>query len=245
MAKLLLTVQDAGNTVPLAGTLFWDVVGSAQVDLFDIQAGTSASILGGAGQDVFRLLGNQIDYNVHHASTNVIFTHLATGETVTIRALSASGDQIAFGEAAPISLKIAAGALMLGEQHLTSTPSPITTTGSFVLDGNGTAGASVEIDAGGAAFTFTDSVSMPNNVSLVNFTEDDQIVISGIVISPDSGNDYDDGVIGVDDAGNVSITYNQDAILNQITLVGVTTGTSLVSDVASFNELPVGNLIFS
>ncbi|MBK1642510.1 hypothetical protein CKO12_11595 [Chromatium okenii] len=244
MARLLLTSEDNAKTVPLTGTLFWDVVGSARVDLFEVQAGTAASILGGAGKDLFRLLGNQTDYSVYQASSNVVFTHQSTGETVTIKSLSATGDEIAFVDTAPISLKITGGALMLGEQLLTPTPSPITTStdtadSNFSLDGKGTAVVPVEIDASESAFVFTDLVSTSNNVSLLNFTADDEIIIFGATAS-----DYDDGVIGTNEAGDIAITYNQAGILNQITLLGAVTDTSLVFDVTSFNALPIGNLVF-
>jgi hypothetical protein len=247
MAKLLLTTQDVGDKVPLTGAVFWDVVGSSKVDLFEIAAGTKASILGGQGQDVFRLLGEQSDYTVHQTSTNAVFTHQVTGHTVIIRTLSTTGDFVAFGEdGALLSLKIADGAIMLGTQRLSSTPADVTATSdgeagsTVVLDHKGTATTALELDADGDGFTFTDATATSNNVRITNFTDDDRIIISGA-----SASDYDDGVIGTNAAGDVTITYNESGILNQITLIGVVTDDTLVSDVDSFNALPVGDLSFS
>ncbi len=248
MAKLLLTTQDVGNTIPLTGTISWDVIGSSKVDFLEIAAGTKASILGGQGQDVFHLLGDQSDYTVHQTSTNAVFTHQATDQTVTIRTLSTTGDFIAFGENdALLSLKIADGAIMLGTQRLTSAPVDITATtisdseleNAVILDRKGTTTTELELDAGDFGFTFTDEVTTSNNVRITNFTDDDQIVISGA-----SADDYDDGVIGTNADGDVVITYNESGILNQITIVGIAADGSLVSNVDSFNALPVGDLSF-
>jgi hypothetical protein len=99
----------------------------------------------------------------------------------------------------------------------------------------------VELDAASNAFIFTDNATdtVGNNVIINSFGANDSITISGVAQAL-----YEDGVIGSNDAGDVSLTFNNDGILHQITLTGIAVGAGLVFDVTSFNALPVGDLNF-
>ncbi|PQJ96129.1 hypothetical protein CXB77_00030 [Chromatium okenii] len=110
------------------------------------------------------------------------------------------------------------------------------------LDGQGTATVPVELDALTSAFNFTDDTVevVGNNVVITGFSANDSITITGAVKA-----DYDDGVIGSNGAGDVTILYNLDGIVHQIELTGVAVGAGLVFDVNSFNALPVGDLTFN
>ncbi|MBK1642511.1 hypothetical protein CKO12_11600 [Chromatium okenii] len=114
-------------------------------------------------------------------------------------------------------------------------------TNDVSLDTLGSATDPVTLDETGA-FNFTDNAAdaKGNNVIITEFGADDSITITGA-----TAEQYDDGVIGSNEAGDVSITFNNDGILHQITLTGVAAGAGLVFDVNSFNALPVGDLIFS
>ena len=96
MPVLILTSADAGQTVPISGTVTWEVNGTDAVDIIEIASGTSATVRGGAGVDVFHFLGGSADYTVHLAGTNAAFTHTATGAVTTVL-ITSSGDLVQFG----------------------------------------------------------------------------------------------------------------------------------------------------
>lgn len=110
----------------------------------------------------------------------------------------------------------------------------------FVVDGLGSLTAQASQTLATGAFNLTDNVNVLENVRISNFGADDQITITGATSA-----NYD-SAISADAAGNVTITYNTGAgVLNQIVLVGVNPGGAFVNDVASFNALAVGNLVFA
>ncbi len=113
-------------------------------------------------------------------------------------------------------------------------------TDDLSLDGLGTSTDPVTKDAaGGINYTDNATDAIGNNVIITGFGEDDSITITGA-----TAEQYDDGVIGVNDAGDVSITFNNEGILHQITLTGIAPAGDLIFDTASFNALAVGDLFF-
>jgi len=243
MAKLTLTPQDAGKAIPLTGGIHWEVLGTANLDTFEVAAGTSAFINSGAGEDVVRFLGNASDYSVRLSGTEAIFTHTATGKAVSVP-MNREGDQVQFGAAGELlNLKIdttAGVSFRLGDQTLTAEDAPIDASGggTQILDGKGTNLAAFTIDASTAAIQFSDNVQTANNVRILGFGADDGILIQGAASA-----DYDTA-ISSNATGDVTIEYNQNGVGNTIELVGVAAG-GFAFDVASFNALAVGDLTFA
>lgn len=245
MAKLTIQAVDAGKIIPLSGDLFWDVAGTAKVEVIDIAAGTGGKLTLGGGVDVVRFGGSPSEYTVHLDGVSAVFTH-TSGATVSIP-MTTLGDQVLFEGGDPLDLKIdtSSGApkFLLGDQELTTNPEPVP--GSvllFELDGKGTTSVPFQIDASEDAFNFTDSASQFNNVRIFGFGDDDSIRIS------EATADQYDTVISSTSEGHVMIGYNNAGILNSIELVGAALnpdGTvGIVYDVATFNALPVGDLFF-
>ena len=201
MAKLIVLLSDEGHSIPLSGTLFWDAVGTASVETFEVQAGTSARINGGGGVDLIRLLGNVTDYTVKLSGSSAVFTHTATAQTVTVP-MNMSGDQIQFGESGtlldlkiiPPTIEAPEVSFNLGSQPLTDTDAPITGGGGGAqvvvsVDGQGMPAVPVNLDASVGAFRFTDAAGVANNVQIAGYGADDLIVVSGA-----TSVDYDAGI---------------------------------------------------
>ncbi len=246
MAKLTITLADLGQTVPLTGTLFWEVFGTSNVETFAVSAGTKATISSGGGVDRIQLLGSITDYTVKLAGSSAVFTHTTSAQTVTVP-MTTAGDEVQFGTAGtPLVLKIvpATGTtpttFILGSQELETTDAPITgSDGSeTTVDGQGTPDTPVTLpSASTGAFQFTDSVTVANNVRIIDFGADDRITVLGATAT-----DYN-SAISSNAAGDVTLSFNNNGTLNSIVLLGVASG-SPVFDVASFNALPVGDLLF-
>lgn len=100
------------------------------------------------------------------------------------------------------------------------------------LDGQGSLdGGAVELDAGGEAVTFTDSVATANNVEIVNFGSDDALVFDGVTDGPDAGSDVTvDDIRFSESDGNTQFEIDDGSgNVSLVTLVGVTTGAVTVS----------------
>lgn len=82
MAILILTDDDSGKTIPVSGSANWTIYGTSAVDTIELASGTSATVSGGAGQDVIRFLGANTDYNVKLSGSSAVFTHIATGKAI-------------------------------------------------------------------------------------------------------------------------------------------------------------------
>lgn len=123
----------------------------------------------------------------------------------------------------------------------TSTTSTTTTTlpASTILDAQGTVDIPITLSAASAAFNFTDSAVVANNVIITNFGADDTITITGATSAQ-----YDTAIQSTG-SGDVIFTYNNIATgaVNKITLTGVVSS-GFVYNVATFNALNVGNILF-
>lgn len=129
MAKLILTVADAANPIPVPAGLQLDVFGTSEVETYDVAAGADANITTGGGVDIIRLAGASSDYTVRVEGTTAIFTHIATGKIVSVP-MNTAGDQISFAGGTPVDLKIDTSTgtpvFQLGAQELTTTDAPVT-----------------------------------------------------------------------------------------------------------------------
>lgn len=129
---------------------------------------------------------------------------------------------------------------------------PTGTQAATTVDNLGTDATPAALDAnastsvGGVATTaynFTDNVATRGNVRITNFGADDIITISGGASAAATQALYDSNISS--SGADVQISYNNGGQLNMITLVGVNAGGAFVNDVASFNALSVGNLVFA
>ena len=129
---------------------------------------------------------------------------------------------------------------------------PTGTQAATTVDGLGTDATPAALDAnasttvGGVATTaynFTDNVATRGNVRITNFGADDIITISGGTSAAATQALYDSNISSSD--ADVQISYNNGGQLNLITLVGVNADGAFVNDVASFNALSVGDLVFA
>lgn len=93
------------------------------------------------------------------------------------------------------------------------------------------------------AYNFTDNVTAKGNVRITNFGADDIITISGGTSAAATQALYDSNISS--SGADVQISYNNGGTLNLITLVGVNASGAFVNDVASFNALSAGNLVFA
>jgi len=134
----------------------------------------------------------------------------------------------------------------------TTPTTPTGTQAATTVDGLGTDATPAALDAnasttvGGVATTaynFTDNVATRGNVRITNFGADDIITISGGASAAATQALYDANISS--SGADVQISYNNGGQLNLITLVGVNAGGAFVNDVASFNALSVGNLVFA
>lgn len=137
MAILILTSGDEGKTIPVSGAVDWLVYGTSSVDMVELAAGVSATVNGGAGQDVIKFLGSNSDYNVKLSGSSAIFTHIATGKAVSVPVTS-TGDSISFSGAAAVDLKSTGSMVMLGGQAITTTATIVTASGTGATAGTGT-----------------------------------------------------------------------------------------------------------
>ncbi|MBB1125933.1 hypothetical protein [Thiospirillum jenense] len=123
-------------------------------------------------------------------------------------------------------------ALPVGDILLASNSAPATTKD---VDNLGTATAPAAFDAGSGAFSLKDTAAAPNFVDVSNFGADDVIQFESASQSLLSISSWET---------NVTMTINQSGVISQLNLIGVTTASSLVFDVNSFDALPVGNISF-
>lgn len=150
MAILTLTSADAGKTIPVSGSLDWEIVGTDAAETIEVAAGTVATVKAGGGKDVIKLLGGAADYSVALEGSNAVFTHTVTGKKVFVP-MTTAGDSVAFGNGAAVDLKIDAGAFKLGTQTLTTTSAAVTgATGTATggSTGGSTAGQSFSLTTG-------------------------------------------------------------------------------------------------
>lgn len=149
MAILTLTSADAGKTIPVSGSLDWDVYGTDAADTIEVAAGASAIVRGGAGTDVVKLLGGSADYTVKLSGSNVVFTHTSTGKTVTVPVTSA-GDSVSFGNGTAVTLKSTGSVVTLGAQTISATDAAVT-------GATGTATGATTGTTAGQSFSLTTS----------------------------------------------------------------------------------------
>jgi len=125
----------------------------------------------------------------------------------------------------------------------TTKPGSPTTTlpgSSLSLDEKGTFESPVTI-AAASGITYTDAANKANYVVITGFSAKNTIKVSGATET-----NYNTA-ISSDSAGTVTIKYNSGTNINQIVLPGAIpapVGSAFVSDVASFNALAIGDLVF-
>lgn len=151
MAILTLTSADAGKTIPVSGSADWVVYGTDAADTIEVAAGSSATVNGGAGTDVVKLLGGSADYTVKLSGSNVVFTHTSTGKTVTVPVTSA-GDSVSFGNGTAVTLKSTGSVVTLGAQTISATDAAVT-------GATGTATGTTPTTTAGQAFSLTNSAT--------------------------------------------------------------------------------------
>jgi len=100
----------------------------------------------------------------------------------------------------------------------------------------GSLGAPSQIDAAIGAFAFTDSASTSNVAYITGFGTDDSLRFTGVSSASD--------IAVSSQGGNVSLSVNKDGTLSAITLVGVANAGQIIHDLASFNALPIGDILF-
>ena len=106
------------------------------------------------------------------------------------------------------------------------------------LDGLGSDAAAAALDALTGAYNYTDVVTVRGNASISGFSGDDKITITGATSAQ-----YDTAISVATNGQDVQINYNSNGTLNLITLVGVAGG-GFINDVASFNALTIGDIVF-
>lgn len=99
----------------------------------------------------------------------------------------------------------------------------------------GSLGAPSQIDAAIGAFAFSDAANTANVVRITGFGADDSLSFTGVSAASD--------IAVSSQNGNVSLSVNQGGTLSAITLMGVTTAGQIIYDLASFNALPVGDIL--
>jgi hypothetical protein len=249
MTTLLLSEGDPLWTIPGGGSLV-EIFGSSGIDSLAFSEGARASLDGSfnAGNDQLFIQGDSTEFQVSRSGASVTLLG-SDGSELSIPA-GATGQQIVFGNGA-LDLGISGGRVMIGSQTVTEANSNLSASvNSSVTSGdyfNGTGGdatgdytavsadvgtldTSVSLDASGGGFKFTDDASVLNNVEISNFTDDDLIEVSGA-----EAGDY----AFANDGADVDITYNNDGLVNSITLTGVVDAADLVYDQASF-ETAIG-----
>lgn len=167
MAILTLTSADAGKTIPVSGSLDWEIVGTDAAETIEVAAGTVATVKAGGGKDVIKLLGGAADYSVALEGSNAVFTHTVTGKKVFVP-MTTAGDSVAFGNGAAVDLKIDAGAFKLGTQTLTTTSAAVTgATGTATggSTGGSTAGQAFSLTASDVTITEPAQVTAGTNTT--------------------------------------------------------------------------------
>lgn len=106
------------------------------------------------------------------------------------------------------------------------------------LDTGGTFQTPTTFDAasGAGLFNFTDSVAIASFTTISNFAANDAISITG------GGSNH---LIVANNGADVVLTVNDNGIVSQITLVGVTTASTIIGSLAVFNALSVGDVTYS
>jgi hypothetical protein len=125
-----------------------------------------------------------------------------------------------------------------GTAAFTAPAGPVFTNSSVDTLGSDAVPGLPAVLATSGAINYTDAVGVRSNVSLLGFGADDQITITGSTALL-----YNTAISSA--GADVTVSYNNAGTLNIINLVGVNTAGAFVNDVASFNALAVGNLIFA
>ncbi len=250
MAKLIWSETDAPFPAQIYGGPNWTVTGSKEIEHYAVESGAQASINTGGGVDAIVFDGLASDYTVRLDGTNAVFTHTATNHSVSLK-MGLEGDHVSFLHGDPMLLQIVRNpdqtiSLKLGTQELTSTDSEITD-GAPALTDQSVDGLDVNVNPAAATFdvwtdsyNFQDSMTIANHVVINGYGADDQITISGATDQAD----FAANAFSSNAAGDVTIDYAQGGIASTIMLTGVAVGES-VFDLASFNALPVGDLVFA
>jgi hypothetical protein len=199
MPLLTLTTADTG-AVPLSGTNPWQVFGNDLANTIEIAAGTTATVTGGGGTDVIKLLGGATDYTVGLEGSSAVFTHTTSGKKTYVP-MNTVGDQVSFGNGTAVDLKIVAGTtptFSLGTQALT-------TTSGVVTGATGTATSTP-----GQPFTLTAAAEV-KALTAGNDTVDGATVADSI----NGDNIVDTSVIDTD-VLNATLTANATATISNI-----------------------------
>jgi hypothetical protein len=181
-------------------------------------------IVGGCGDDAYRAAANAPAVTTTTAAPAATTTTAAPAVTTTTAAPAATTTT-----AAPAATT-------------TTAAPPVTTTtagpAAVALDGQGTASVPVTLSAASGAVNFIDTAATANNVIITGFGADDKILVTGATSAQ-----YDT-VISSNAAGDVTINYNNNGTQSKIVLQGLITNGGFVYNVASFNALNKGLLLF-
>jgi hypothetical protein len=251
MTTLILSEGDPFWTIPGGGSLV-EIFGSSGVDSLAFSEGARATLDGSfnAGNDQLYIQGDSTEFQVSRSGASVTLWG-SDGSEISIPA-GATGQQIVFGNGA-LDLGISDGQVMIGNQTVTEANSNLSASvNSSITSGdyfNGTGGGStgdytvvsadvgtldrsVYLDAFGDGFKFTDDATVQNNVVISNFADDDLIEVSGA-----EAGDYSFANDGAD--VDITFNFNDEGLINRITLIGVVGSSDIVYDEASF-ETAIG-----
>lgn len=237
-------------TIPSGGTA--DVIGNSDEQTVRVAQGAAAILSLAGGDDRAEFCGSMADYAISTIGSNIVLTR--DGAEVRFALNATDDDKIVFTDgAAVVHIDPAAGGITLAGQvvgrdaednaHLTSAlldPTDISgcssSGGSITLDNRGTLSSPVSQTLGVGAYTLLDTAGIQNNIRITGFDADDALRVSGFSTA-------DMSIVST--GQDITITNNSAGVISQVTLLGVNTGGSVVFDVATFNALPVGDMIFA
>jgi hypothetical protein len=232
-----LTLGNGAPTFTLPSGATTRVFGTAGADSITLSAGAAADLTG------FNNPGDIV--NIQSAST--VFEVLRQGVTVTLRQGGVDILRISAGTSpvpinfsngsANLRIDTVTGQVLLGTQVVNNVAAPVNLGGGPLfttvdIGSQGTQQNPAILNAANGAFSFVDLVSVPSAVVINNFGSDDQI-------------DFDNlNILSISNFGTtVNIAANNSGILSTISLPGVAGPTDLIFDLASFNALPVGDIV--
>lgn len=250
MSMLILEENDGQWLLPVSSKVT-SIIGTSGIDKVAIPTGAKVNLKAGfSSNDTIYIQGDSTQFSVSSSGNTVTLTD-GNGSNIVLKAGTAA-QKLIFGDGF-LNLQIS-GAIKVGDQTISgTTPVKLTAAVDTLLNsdaqfsGGGTTPVSdhtvVGIDVGtlttpitfnaaSGNFNYTDNANTITNVVINGFTSNDKITVSNAL-----SNSYQFSSEGT----NVTITNNNDGIINQITLTGVISNGALVYDEVTFE----GNLGFN
>lgn len=195
----------------------------------DTSFGGYVSVTGFGQDDVLQFnAGSQYLLAVSSSSGNAVLVANDNGIVTHVELRGVAGNALVYDTAS-------FNALPVGDVVFTGGQYPnIAITHLDLLGGSLTAPA--QLDAGARALRLTDAAGSASVTQVLNFGADDSIRFTGITGAQD--------IAVSSQGGDVYMTVNQQGVVSTITLMGVVDSSQIIHDVASFNALPVGNILF-